>query len=370
KAKELERQGKSILHFEIGEPDFDTPWNIKNAAIEAIKKGETNYVNAAGVVELHEAISEEIEKTRGFKPSVNQILVAPGANPMIYFALACVADKGDEILMSDPGFPSYLAAAAALGLKPVYVPLKEENGFRMYPDDVAELMTPKTRMIIMNSPQNPTGAVMTEDEVKGLSDIAEDKKVYLFSDEIYSKLIYDVEHHTPAVRDGCNERTLLVDGFSKAYAMTGWRLGYCVGPKELISKMELLLQTIVSCVPPFVQYGGVEALKGSQDFVYSMREEYRRRRDVVVPRINRIRGFSCVYPQGAFYVFPNIRKTGMRSDELADYLLEKAGVAVLPGTAFGPNGEGYLRFSYATSLEVIKEAFERITKLMEEHGAE
>ncbi|HEC95309.1 MAG TPA: pyridoxal phosphate-dependent aminotransferase [Thermoplasmatales archaeon] len=370
KAKELERQGKNVLHFEIGEPDFDTPGNIKNAAIKALKKGETNYVNAAGVLELREAVSEEIKKTRGFKPSTDQVLIGPGANPMIYFALACVADRGDEILLPDPGFPSYLAAAAALGLKPVYVPLKEENDFRMNPDDVAELMTPKTRMIIMNSPQNPTGAVMTKDEVKGLADIAEDKKVYLFSDEIYSKLLYDEKHYTPAVRDECSERTLLIDGFSKAYAMTGWRLGYCVGPKELISKMELLLQTIVSCVPSFVQYGGVEALKGPQEFVSSMREDYRRRRDVVVPGLNKIPGFSCVYPQGAFYAFPNIRETGMKSDELADYLLEKAGVAVLPGTAFGPNGEGYLRFSYATSLEVIKEAFERITKLMEERGVE
>ncbi|HEC81719.1 MAG TPA: pyridoxal phosphate-dependent aminotransferase [Thermoplasmatales archaeon] len=368
RAKELERQGKNVLHFEIGEPDFDTPGNIKDAAINALKKGETNYVNAAGLLELREAIREEIGRTRGFEPSVDQILVGPGANPMIYFALACVADKGDDVLLPDPGFPSYLAAVAALGLNPVYIPLREENEFRMSPEDVSELITPKTRIIIMNSPQNPTGAVMREEDVRGLADIAEDKKVYLFSDEIYSKLLYDAKHYTPAVRDECNERTLLIDGFSKAYAMTGWRLGYCVGPKELISKMELLLQTTVSCVPPFVQYGGVEALKGPQEFVSSMRDDYKRRRDVIVPGLNDVPGFSCVYPQGAFYAFPNIKGTGMKSDELAEILLEKIGVATLPGTAFGPGGEGYLRFSYATSLDAIKEALERLTKLMEELG--
>ena len=368
KAKDLERQGKNVLHFEIGEPDYDTPENIKKAAIEAIKRGDTNYVNAAGILELREAISEEIEKTRGFKPSVNQVLVGPGANPLIYFALACVADKGDDVLLPDPSFPSYIAAIAALGLNPVYIPLREENGFRMSPEDVAEHVTPKTRIIIMNSPQNPTGAVMTKDEINGLADIAEDKKIYLFSDEIYSKLLYDEKHHSPAFRDGCNERTLLVDGFSKAYAMTGWRLGYCVGPKELISKMELMLQTTVSCVPPFVQYAGVEALKGPQDFVVNMRDDYKKRRDVIVSGLNKVPGFSCIYPHGAFYAFPNIKDTGMKSDELSEILLERIGVATLPGTAFGPQGEGYLRFSYATSLDAIKEALERLNEFMGEIG--
>ena len=366
RAKELERQGKNILHFEIGEPDFDTPDNIKNAAIKALEEGKTDYVNAAGIPELREAISEEINETRGFKPDINQILVGPGANPMIYFALACVADRGDDILLPDPGFPSYHAAIAALGLNPVYVPIKEENEFRMNPDDVAEFLTPKTRIIMMNSPQNPTGAVMTKEDVKGLADIAEDKNIYLFSDEIYSKLLYDAKHYTPAFKDECNERTLIVDGFSKSYAMTGWRLGYCIGPKELIYKMELMLQTIVSCTPHFIQYGGIEALKGPQDFVASMHDDYKRRRDVIIPGLNKIPGFKCVYPQGAFYAFPNIKETGMKSEELSNLLLEKAGVATLPGTAFGPRGEGYLRFSYATSLGSIREGLERITNLMEE----
>ena len=368
RAKELERKGREILHFEIGEPDFDTPENIKNAAIKALREGKTNYVNAAGLPELREVISEEMEKTRGFKPDIDQILVGPGANPMIYFALACVADKGEEVILPDPGFPSYHAAIAALGLKPVYVPIKEENDFRLNPDDVAEFITSKTRIIMMNSPQNPTGAVMSREDIRGLADIAEDKNIYIFSDEIYSKLIYDAEHYTPAFKDGCNERTILVDGFSKAYAMTGWRLGYCVGPKELVYKMELLLQTIVSCTPPFVQYGGIEALKGPQDFVSNMRDDYKKRRDVIIPGLNRIPGFKCVYPQGAFYAFPNIRETGMKSDEFSELLLDRAGVATIPGTAFGPGGEGYIRFSYATSLEDIKKALERISNLMEEIG--
>lgn len=368
KARELEREGRSILHFEIGEPDFDTPENIKNAAIRALKMGKTNYVNAAGILELREAIRDEIESTRNFRPDTDQILVGPGANPMIYFALACTADRGDDVLMPDPGFPSYHAAIAALGLNPVYAPLKEENEFRMNPDDVSEHITNKTKIIIMNSPQNPTGAVMTADDIRGMADISEDKGIYLFSDEIYSKLLYDAEHFTPSVRDGCRERTILIDGFSKSYAMTGWRLGYCIGPKKLVSKMNLLLQTIMSCVPPFVQYGGMEALKGPQDFVSEMREDYRKRRDVIVRGLNEIPGFSCVYPQGAFYAFPNIKGTGMKSDELADYLLDRAGVAVLPGTAFGPGGEGYLRFSYATSLDTINEALERIRDTMKGLG--
>jgi len=368
RAKELERKGREILHFEIGEPDFDTPENIKNATIKALREGKTNYVNAAGLLELREVISEEMEKTRGFKPDIDQILVGPGANPMIYFALACVVDKGEEVILPDPGLPSYHAAIAALGLKPVYVPIKEENDFRLNPDDVAEFITSKTRIIMMNSPQNPTGAVMSREDVRGLADIAEDKNIYIFSDEIYSKLIYDAKHYTPGFKDGCNERTILVDGFSKAYAMTGWRLGYCVGPKELVYKMELLLQTIVSCTPPFVQYGGIEALKGPQDFVSNMRDDYKKRRDVIIPGLNRIPGFKCVYPQGAFYAFPNIRETGMKSDEFSELLLDRAGVATIPGTAFGPGGEGYIRFSYATSLEDIKKALERISNLMEEIG--
>jgi len=368
RAKELECKGRDILHFEIGEPDFDTPDNIKNAAIKALREGKTNYVNAAGIPELREAISEEIEKTRGFKPAIDQILVGPGANPMIYFALACIADKGEEVILPDPGFPSYHAAIAAIGLKPIYVPVKEENDFRLNPDDVAEFLTSKTRIIMMNSPNNPTGAVMSREDVRGIAEIAEDKNIYLFSDEIYSKLVYDAEHYTPAYKDECNERTILIDGFSKSYAMTGWRLGYCIGPKELISKMELLLQTIVSCTPPFIQYSGIEALKGRQDFVSNMREDYRKRRDIIIPGLNKIPGFKCVYPQGAFYAFPNIKGTGMKSDEISELLLEKTGVATLPGTAFGPGGEGYIRFSYATSLEDIKDALKRITNLMEELG--
>ena len=359
KAKELERQGKHILHFEIGEPDFDTPKHIIEGAENALEGGATHYVNSYGIPELREAICDEIEKTRGFRPDMDQVLICPGANPIIYFAAATLINPGQNMALQDPGFLSYYSVLDYTGIRGNLVQLKEENEFRMDPEDLNDVIDQDTRMILMNSPSNPTGGVMTKAEIERVGEIAEERDLYLLSDEIYSKMTYDLPHYSPAVRDQCRERTIILDGFSKAYAMTGWRLGYAVGPAPVIEKMGLLLQTIVSCTTSFVQYGGVAALKGPQNTGEWMKE-FRERRDVLISGFNSIPKLSCVKPEGAFYAFPNITRTGMTSQEFADFALEELGIALLPGTAFGPGGEGYVRLSYATAIDDIKMAIERL----------
>jgi len=360
RARELERAGRDILHFEIGEPDFDTPQHIKDAAIKALMDGKTDYVNSWGVLGLREAICDEVERTRGFRPDVNQILVSPGANPIIYYVIACTIGHGQNLVLCDPGFMSYYAVLDYTGIKGKRVLLKEENEFRMDPEDVSDAVDDKTGLIIMNSPSNPCGSVMTKTEIDRMAEIAEEKDVYLLTDEIYGKMTYDQKHFSPAVRDECKERTIILDGFSKAYAMTGWRLGYAIGPADLIEKMGLLLQTIISCTTTFVQYGGIAALKGDQKCVSDMMAEFTKRREAIVTGLNSLPNISCVKPQGAFYAFPNITKTGMTSQEFANYALNEMGVAILPGTGFGPGGEGYVRFSYASSVEDINKAIERM----------
>jgi len=360
RARELERQGKDILHFEIGEPDFDTPRHIKDAAIEALQDGKTCYVSSWGIPDLKEAICDEIEKTRGFRPDMDQVLVAPGANPLIHHAVACLVGSGHNLIVQDPGFMTYYSVINYTGYQAKRIQLKEENEFRMDPEDVNEAVDDDTGLIIMNSPSNPTGSVMTKSEIERMAEIAEEKDVYLLTDEIYSKMTYDEKHYTPSIRDECRDRTILLDGFSKAYAMTGWRLGYCVGPPEVIEKMGLLLQTIVSCTNTFIQYGGIAALKGPQENVRDMMAEFTKRREAIISGLNSLPNISCVKPRGAFYAFPNITKTGMTSQEFADFALDKMGIALLAGTAFGPGGEGYVRFSYASSVEDIDKAIERM----------
>jgi aspartate/methionine/tyrosine aminotransferase len=360
RAKKLERLGRDILHFEIGEPDFDTPRHIKEAAYQAMLDGKTNYVNSWGIPELKEAICDEVEMTRGFRPDLEQIMVAPGANPFIYYIMACTVGPKKNIVVGSPGFMSYFANLDYTGFEGRFVVLMEENEFRMNPEDMVKQMDENTSLIIMNSPSNPCGSVMTKTEIERMAEIAEEKDVYLMSDEIYSKMTYDQEFFSPATLDDCRARTILIDGFSKAYAMTGWRLGYAVGPAKLIDKMGLLLQTILSCTPPFIQYGGIAALKGDQKCVSDMMAEFRTRRDAIVAGLNSLPNISCVNPEGAFYAFPNITGTGMTSQEFADHLLDEMGIAVLPGTAFGPSGEGYVRFSYASSVEDINKAIERM----------
>lgn len=363
KVKHLERNGKNIIHFEIGDPDFDTPQNIVNAAVDAIKSGYTHYTSSYGLMEFRQKICEVTEKSRNFKPELEQVLVTPGANIAIFYAVFCLVDAGEEVIVPDPGFPTYYSTIKMCNTNPVRVALKEENEFRMNPNDIEKSITDKTRLIIINSPQNPTGSVMTNDEIKHTYEIAEKYDLYLYSDEIYARLIYDnANFNSPSFYDKCKERTIISNGFSKAFAMTGWRLGAVIGPSEVIKRMELLLQTTSSCVSPFIQKAGIEAIMGDQSFTKAMYKEYETRRNLLVDGLNSIDGISCVKPGGAFYIFGNIKKTGMTSEEIADYLLNDAGVAVLPGTNFGQYGEGYIRMCYATNQQNIMEGITRIKK--------
>lgn len=364
KVQELERQGRDIVHFEIGDPDFNTPANIVNAACESLKRGETHYTSSMGVQEFREAVCWTTQKTRGFTPSINQVLATPSANIMIYYAIRCLVNPGDEVIVPDPGFPSYYSAIKFCDAVPVRVHLKEENEFRMNPDDVRKKITERTRLIILNSPQNPTGAVMKPEEIDKMAEIAEEYDIFLYSDEVYSRMIFDntTTFRSPASRDRCQKRTIVANGFSKAFAMTGWRLGVAVGPEDVIEKMGLLLQTTSSCVSPFIQKAGIEAIRGDQAEVVKMMDEYKKRRDILVDGLNSIPGIRCLKPGGAFYVFPNITGTGLTSEQFADLMLEKACVALLPGTNFGEAGKGFVRLCYAVSRERIGEGVERIRK--------
>jgi len=366
-ARELERQGKEILHFELGDPDFDTPGNIVKIACDSLKKGETHYAPSSGLFELREAAAEVTLKSRGFRPDIDQLLVCPGANVMIYYAAACAVNPEEEVIVPDPGFVSYFSILKFLGIKIVRVPLYERNEFRLNPDDVKKAITDKTRMIIMNSPGNPTGAVMTEDEVRRMYEIAKEYDIYLLSDEIYARMLYrdvNTSHHSPSKFDHCKERTIVVNGFSKSYAMTGWRLGVVTGPAEIINKMGLLLETTTSCVSPFIQKAGIEALKGSQEPILNMVEEFRKRRDTMVKGLNSLPGVTCLKPNGAFYVFPNITGTGLTSEEFADVMLNQAGVAISPGPIFGEYAEGYVRLCYANSIDNINKAIEMMREVL------
>ena len=363
KVKKLEVEGKEIIHFEIGDPDFRTPENISNAGIKAIKNGFTHYVSSSGLTEFRQKICETTEVSRGFKPNIDQVLVTPGANIAIFYAISCIVNPGEEVIVPDPGFPTYFSTIKMCNTKAVHVPLLESNKFRMNPKDIESSITEKTRMIIINSPQNPTGSVMTKEEIRMTYEIAEKHDLYLYSDEIYARMVYkDSVFNSPSVYDKCQERTIISNGFSKAFAMTGWRLGAVIGPSNVVEKMKLLLETTSSCVPPFIQKAGIEAIEGEQTSQKSMYDEYEQRRNIVVDGINSIHGLSCITPGGAFYVFINIKKTGMTSESFCDYILEDAGVAILPGTSFGEFGEGFVRICYAVNQDKIKNALERIKK--------
>ncbi|MEM2419820.1 MAG: pyridoxal phosphate-dependent aminotransferase [Candidatus Bathyarchaeia archaeon] len=366
KAKALERQGKHIIHLEIGEPDFDTPQNIKEAAVKALYSGYTHYVPAAGIPELREAIAEYISKTRKIPVEPDEVVVTPGAKPIMFFAILACVNPGEEVLYPNPGFPIYESMINFVGAKPVPIPLKEENDFRLDHEYVKKKITKKTKMIILNSPENPTGGVLTKEDLKVIADcIANRDDVIVLSDEIYSRIIYEGTHESIASLPGMKEKTIILDGFSKTYAMTGWRLGYGVMRKDLAEKVTQLMVNSNSCTCAFIQMAGIEALRGPQDSVDRMVAEFKKRREVIVEGLNKIKGITCKKPKGAFYVFPNITGTGMHSKELSDHLLNEAGVAVLPGTSFGKYGEGYLRISFANSIENIKEALKRIEKALE-----
>lgn len=360
KAQALERQGHKVLHFEIGEPDFDTPENIKAAARHALDANFTHYVASGGILELKEAVRAHIAGTRGFEPDVEQILIIAGVKPGIFCSILGLVEQGDEVIYQDPGFPTYGSLIDYVGARRVPVRLLEENEFRMTPDDVAAKITKNTKLIIINSPQNPTGSMLTSQDVREIAALAAENDIYLLSDEIYSMMTYGERFHSVCSFDACAERSILLDGFSKTYAMTGWRLGYLLANRELIKKMTTFVINSASCTNAFVQRAGVEALEGEQSKVNAMLREFELRRKVIVEGLNEIDGFKCIMPRGAFYAFPNIKGTGMGCRELAERLLNEAKVAVLPGTAFGEGGTGYLRFSYANSVENIKEAIERL----------
>jgi aspartate/methionine/tyrosine aminotransferase len=344
---------------------METPENIAQAGIRAIREKKTHYVPSIGILELRKAVQEEVRKTRGYLPDLEQVVITPGLKPGIFFSMLAIVNPGDEVIYPDPGYPTYGSVTSFIGAKPVPLPLLEENEFRMNPKDVKDKITDKTKLIVVNSPQNPTGSVMTKSELEEIAEIAEEHDIYIVSDEIYSKMTYETPHYTPTARDEAKERTVLLDGFSKYYAMTGWRLGYMVVPSEMAARLQDFLVSAVSCTAEFTQWAGVEALTGDQSFIAEMMTRFKKKRDRIVKGLNSIPGFKCQLPKGAFYAFPNIKETGMSSQQCADHLLYEAGVAALPGTAFGPYGEGYLRFSYATTLENIDVAIERIKESFE-----
>ncbi|VDB00609.1 Aspartate aminotransferase [Olavius algarvensis spirochete endosymbiont] len=359
--QELEREGKEIIQFEIGDPDFSTPENITNVAIESLVNGEVHYTSSYGMYEFREVVASVTQNSRGFTPAIEQIVITPGANIIVYYAIRCLVNPGDEVVVPDPGFPTYYSVIDFCGVKPVRVPLREENGFRMNPQDLRDVITKRTRLIILNSPQNPTGAVITPEEILEIYQIAEEHDVYIYSDEVYSRMLFaNALFCSSSVYDSCKRRTILANGFSKAFAMTGWRLGAVIAPTDVAEKMALLLETTSSCVSPFVQRAGIEAAIGDQEGTRAMMREYRKRRDIIVEELNNIPGVTCLMPGGAFYVFPSVVGTGLSSKEFADFALEEAGVALLPGTNFGQYGEGFVRLCYANSQSNIRRGMARL----------
>ena len=360
KARALERQGKSIIHLEIGEPDFDTPANVIEAGVDALHKGWTHYGPSAGLPELRQTIADYVSRTRSVKISPEEVVVVPGGKPIIFFTILALIDEGDEVIYPNPGFPIYESMIHYVGGKAVPIHLREKRDFSLDVDELAALITDRTKLIILNSPENPTGGVMQRKDVEQVAQIIGDRNILVLSDEIYSRLLFEGDHFSIMSVPGMQERTILLDGFSKTYAMTGWRMGYGVMRSDLAAQITRLATNSTSCTASFTQIAGIEALRGDQSSVDQMCAEFKRRRDVFVAGLNKIKGFSCRMPKGAFYVFPNITKTGWKSKPLADALLEQAGIAALSGTAFGEFGEGYLRFSVANSLENLQQALDRL----------
>jgi aspartate aminotransferase len=356
RARALEKQGKDIIHLEIGEPDFDTPANVVEAGVEALHKGWTHYGPAAGLPELRQTIADYVSRTRNVPVSSDEVVVVPGGKPIIFFTMLALIEAGDEVIYPNPGFPIYESMVNYSLGKAIPIPLREDRDFSVDTKELASLITDRTRLIILNSPHNPTGGVLTKKDILEIAEAIGDRNILILSDEIYSRLIYDGDHFSIMSVPGFKERTILLDGFSKTYAMTGWRMGYGVMRPDLAVQISRLQTNATSCTASFTQIAGIEALRGDQSSVDKMSAEFKRRRDVFVAGLNKIKGFSCRIPKGAFYTFPNITKTGWPSKKLADALLEQAGVACLSGTAFGNYGEGYLRFSVANSLENLNKA--------------
>ena len=363
RARALEAQGKHIIHLEIGQPDFPTPAHVKEAAKRAIDDGWTGYGPTPGYQDVRDAIADYISTTRGIHVEGDNVVVVPGGKPVMFFSMLAVLEPGDEVIYPNPGFPIYESVINFLGATPVPVPLVEERGFSFDLDVFASKLSSRTKMVVLNSPANPTGGVIPREDLARIAALLRERDVLVLSDEIYSRICYDGEPSSITQFDGMLEKTIILDGFSKTYSMTGWRLGYGVMPRWLVDAVDTLMVNSNSCTASFTQRAGLAALTGPQDDVDRMVAEFRRRRDVIVSGLNAIPGFRCSVPAGAFYAFPNIVGTGLPSHELAEILLHDAGVACLSGTAFGAYGAGYLRFSYASSLDNIQEALARIQAL-------
>lgn len=365
RANQLEAAGKEIIHLEIGQPDYPTFEHVSQAGIKAIQNGKTRYTPPAGMPSLREAIAEQAGRQRGLAIHPEEVVVSPGGKPNLFFPTLALIEAGDEVIYPNPGFPTYEAMIKVAGGVPVAVPLLEQNQFSFDLDAFDQLINEKTKLIILNSPSNPTGGVIPLADLQHIASQAGRYDCWVMSDELYVRMVYDgLSAPSIASLPGMKERVIIVDGFSKTYSMTGWRLGFGVMPKDLAEQVDLLLTHSVGSTAHFTQFAGLEAITGPQDKVVGMVAEYQRRRDVIVDGLNALPGFSCQKPQGAFYVFPNIKETGLGSTELANLILEKAGVALLPGNSFGMYGEGYLRISYANSLENIQKGLERIRAIL------
>ena len=360
RARMLEAEGMDVIHLEIGEPDYDTPENVVRAGVDALSGGFTHYGPSPGLPDVRARIAQEIGETRGISVSGDNVVVTPGGKPIMFFVLLALAEHGDEVLYPNPGFPIYESMINFAGAEAVPMPLREDGDFNVDVDEVAEQITSATKLMIINSPNNPCGSVMSREELRALAELAVERDVLVLADEIYSRFLYEGEHHSITAFPGMAERTIILDGFSKTYAMTGWRLGYGVMPLELVEPISRLMTNSVSCTASFTQMAAIEALDGPQDDAYGMVDEFKRRRDLIVNGLNAIPGIRCPMPKGAFYVFPNVEGTGLSSVEFADRLLQEAGVACLSGESFGEYGKGYVRFSFANSAENIQKALERI----------
>ena len=366
RARKLEAEGKRIVHLEIGEPDFATPDNIVEAAIGAMQNGYTHYTPASGIFEAREAVAGFVSKMLQTQVSPDDVVLVPGSKNVLLFTLLACIEPGDEVILPDPGYPAYASQVNFIGGVPKPVRLREESGFRIDLEELASLVTPKTRMLIINTPQNPTGGVLTEEDVDFVCELAHKHDLLVVSDEIYSQLVYGFQHVSPLSRPGMRERTVLMDGLSKSYAMTGWRLGYAVAPRALAARLDTLMINSSSCAAAFTQIAAIEALGSpeSEHAVHRMVKVFEHRRNLVVDGINEIPGMRCARPQGSFYAFPNIEGTGFDEHELADRLLDEAGVAVLPGTAFGDGGKGFIRLAYTQSEDELKLGLRRIKEFV------
>ena len=360
KASEMERQGRDIIHLEIGDTDFDTPSSIVEEAYAQLKAGKTHYCPSAGVLELREAACEWLRRDGRGDYSPNEIVVGPGGKPFLYYTIMATAGPGDEVIYPDPGFPVYESVALYAGAKPVPLPILEENNFRFTPDDLRARVTEKTRLLILNYPHNPTGGTLTRNELEAIAEIAVENDIIVLSDEVYAHMLFEGEHISLGTLPGMRERTIMLETFSKTYAMTGWRLGFIAAPEALAEPLAQLITNSVSCVPPFIQLAGAKGLLEDQSESRAMMDDFKRRRDIFISGLNEVEGISCQYPDGAFYAFPNVSRIPMSADDFADYLLEDVGVAALPGSAFGVHADQHLRMCFANSVENLERAVDRI----------